>query len=458
MNSAAIAYLRVSDDKDGRSKSVDQQREAIAAWADRENVTVTAEYVDNGRSASRYAKKRRPEFVRMLEHIDANPNTTVVAWDLDRLLRNPRELEDLIDRAEKGLRVVTLGSGKVDLARPMVARMLTAVAADESDRTSKRVKRAKASKARQGKAARVSKIRAFGWTDGLTPNDAEADLIRQAMADVLAGASVSSIARRWNDLGIRRPRGASLWSNTTVNNVLTSPRNAGLVQHQGEVLEGVVAEWPAIVDRDTWERVRRLVNDPARRSKPRKISDLTGILRCGRCGATLSRDRHKSGAVVWRCKPAPHKQACGRLAIAGKDLEPLVRAMLFEAVDDGRLTRRQGPATVDTAELDDVEARLNDLAGMFADGTLSRAEWLTARERLEARRSALAGALAQQGTAAPLTPYEGKPGDLAARWETLDTERRNAIMRAVFVGITVAPATPGATAAERIADGIEWRA
>jgi hypothetical protein len=243
----------------------------------------------------------------------------------------------------------------------------------------------------------------------------------------------------------------------TVKLVLTSPRNAGLVQHQGEVLDGVVAEWPAIVDRETWERVRRMLKDPARRQAPRKVSEFTSVFHCGKCGATLSRDRQKSGAVVWRCKPSPHKAACGRLAISGASLEPLVRAMLFEAVDDGRLTRRQAPATVDTAELEDVEQRLTDLAGMFADGTLSRVEWLTARERLEARRSALAASLAQVDTTTPLTPYTGKPGDLARQWDSLDVTRRNAIIRAVFTSITVAPADKASTPLSRIADGIEWR-
>jgi len=449
-----IPYLRVSSNPDGESKSVPQQREAITAWAESKGYTLGAEFVDDGRSASRYARGQRPEFKRLLAWLDDNPEATVVAWDLDRLLRNPRELEDLIDRAEKGLRVVTLGSGKVDLSRPMVARMLTAVAADESDRISKRVKRAKESNARQGLPARVAKVRAFGWLDGMTPDPNTAPLIVEAVDDLLAGASLSSIARRWNELGVARPRGGSLWSSTTVKNVVTSPRNAGLVQYQGEALDGVEASWPAIVDRAKWQQLRSMLAANVTKHKPRRVGEFTGILRCGRCGEVLYRDRQKSGNVVYRCKPAPHKPSCGRLAVGG-EIETVVREMLFAAVEGGSLARRAPVGPVDSSELQAVEERMTTLAELFAAGDIGRSEWLAARDRLDQKRRELSAAMVTPGPV--VSPWKGQPDELRDAWDGLDAATRNAILRAVFVGVTVAPAD-GGTVLDRVRDGVEWRA
>ena len=55
----------------------------------------TLEYVDNDFSATN--GKRRPAYQQMLTDIRAGEIDRIGVWDLDRLYRQPRELEDLID-------------------------------------------------------------------------------------------------------------------------------------------------------------------------------------------------------------------------------------------------------------------------------------------------------------------------------------------------------------------------
>ena len=57
------------------------------------------EYVDNDRSATN--GKVRPAYQRMLADIRDGKVGALVAWDLDRLYSQPRELEDLIDLADE---------------------------------------------------------------------------------------------------------------------------------------------------------------------------------------------------------------------------------------------------------------------------------------------------------------------------------------------------------------------
>ena len=103
-------------------------------------------------SASRYARRKRTEWARVIAMLDAGAANMLVAWELDRLLRQPRELEDLIDRADHGLPVVTMsGDVKLDNADGrFIARILVAKAAKESDDISRRTKAQKLSRVERG--------------------------------------------------------------------------------------------------------------------------------------------------------------------------------------------------------------------------------------------------------------------------------------------------------------------
>jgi hypothetical protein len=72
----------------------------------------------------------------------------------------------------------------------------------------------------------------------------EADAIREAARDILAGTSVREICRRWEAEGVRGTRGARL-SPQVVNGIMTSEWVAGR-------RAGKPAQWPAILDEETW--------------------------------------------------------------------------------------------------------------------------------------------------------------------------------------------------------------
>ena len=87
---AAAIYARISSDHDGTSAAVGRQLEDCRAWAQRHGWTVAEEYVDNDISA--YSGKRRPEYARMLDDLEAGRRDAVLVYHLDRLHRQPREL------------------------------------------------------------------------------------------------------------------------------------------------------------------------------------------------------------------------------------------------------------------------------------------------------------------------------------------------------------------------------
>ena len=119
----------------------------------RQGWTVEERYVDDDVSA--YSGKPRPAYRRMLDDLRGGHLDAVVVWDLDRLHRQPRELEEFFDLC-KAANVSKLASvsGDVDLSThdgQFLARILGAVAAKESDDKSRRIRRKKERTPRLGR-------------------------------------------------------------------------------------------------------------------------------------------------------------------------------------------------------------------------------------------------------------------------------------------------------------------
>ena len=116
-----VLYVRISSDPDGLEKGVDRQEADCRALAVALGWDVARVFRENDTSA--YKKKTitlptgervrrvvRPEFRDMLGTLARGAADAVIAYDLDRAVRDPRDLEDLIDAkvlAGFGVRSVT---------------------------------------------------------------------------------------------------------------------------------------------------------------------------------------------------------------------------------------------------------------------------------------------------------------------------------------------------------------
>ena len=146
-------YARISQDRNGEQEGVTRQVDACRDLAERRGWTVVAEHVDNDVSA--YSGKKRPGFLALLDDMRSGLVEGVVVWHPDRLTRNPRELEDLLDVIEKrGLQVASVTSGDVDLSTTSgraVARTLVAWGKHESEHKGERQKAAITDAASKGR-------------------------------------------------------------------------------------------------------------------------------------------------------------------------------------------------------------------------------------------------------------------------------------------------------------------
>lgn len=452
MDTTAL-YLRISRDMEGEGLGVARQLADCQALAEQRGWQVLPEpYVDNDLSA--YSGKPRPAYLRLLEDVRAGRVARIVAWHPDRLHRSPVELEAFIDLVEgSGCRVETVRSGAVDLSTPsgrLNARVLGGFARYESEHKSDRVRSKLAQNAEAGRHHGGS--RPYGWEpDRVTVDVAEAGHVRRAAQLVLAGNSVKAAARALNAEGSRTSIGRE-WSGVTVRSLLLRPRNAGLRQHHGQVLDGVPGRWEAILDRDTHERLRALLTDPSRRTNPGangRTHLLSGIGRCGVCGGPVRGAKAKPykgvAATVYRCFPG------GCVARNQGKLDALVRDLVCarlarpDAVELLRPADEPGETDAARAEVERLLAKLQTVAADYADDVCTREQYLEQTRRTRARleqAEALVPAVAPR--LAVLDPLVGLSGVEAveAVWVALDVSVQRQVV-ALLLDITVQPTRRG---------------
>lgn len=449
MAQAAGIYVRISDDALGTGLGVARQEADCRKLAEKLGWQVAALYTDNDISA--FSGKVRPAYRRLLADLGAGTIDGLIVWHPDRLHRSPHELEEFITVVEEtGAHVQSVTAGERDLATPtgrLHARIEGAVARHESEHKSERIRRKHLELAENGAVSGGGR-RPFGYErDRVTLRPDEAGHVRQAASEVLAGASVRGIARRWNEQGIATVTGAD-WSPTTVKRLLWSARIAGQREHRGKVTTAV---WPAIITPTESARVRAIFSSPDRRRNgagDARSYLLSGFVYCGACAARLTAAPvRRKGHRYPRFACLTDRRGCGKVGIAGDPLDGLIVEAVLHRLDGPELANaiaRQKEAGEKTAGLEqaiaDDEVALDELTKeRFVERTLTPAMFAAARGPLERRLADNRAALA----AVTLTSAVELPtgGVLRQQWPDLDLEQRRAILGQVIDRIVIAPTT-----------------
>lgn len=462
----AAIYTRISFDATGDEAGVDRQLAGCRELAAKLGWTVATEYCDNDRSA--YSGVRRPQFEAMLTDMERGGFDALICWHTDRLYRSMRDLEGLIEIAEKvGLKFETVNSGNLDLstsAGRMVARILGSVSRQESEHHAERRREANKERALDGQW-RAEGSRPFGFNNDGSHRQPEAEMIRLATTEILGGKSLHAVAREWTASGIKTVRGAD-WSNLHLRRVLMNPRVAALRVYRGEIVGP--GKWEPIVDESIWRGLVAFLGDSGRKnavSFERRYL-LSGVVRCGVCQSPLysthphGRDRSR----VYVCKKGSH---VGRNAA---DLDEFIEGVVLTY-----LATQQGVAAgvrdsenkmdLDALRTDraGLQARLDDLAAMFASGHIDGSQLKRGSVSLREKIGEIDSALAEAARTSPLAALVGDDVEaltdeqvLVDRWKSSSPDIRGKVI-AELMDIQVHKATPGARVFDPDLVEITWR-
>jgi DNA invertase Pin-like site-specific DNA recombinase len=441
----------------GMSKGINRQEADGRAYAERLGWRIGRVIVEDDTSAFKRRRIKlpdgstalrtvRPGFREALDLLSTGACDGLLADDLDRVARDPRDLEDLIDVVESRRPRLPVESvtGSLRLANDAdvtMARVMVAVANKSSRDTARRVSRKHEELATAGKVGGGG-FRPYGYDrDGMTIRRHEATTIEWMAGLVLAGATRNQIANALNRCGIPSAKGGA-WNSRSVVSILTGPRIAGLRRFRGEIIGD--AAWPAILTREVWDDVQERLKATAT-TRPNFARWLTGALACGLCGRKLMGWQGNSGPRYWCATP---KGGCGRITINAEHSEAEVQRQVLELLTDPKLlSRLRSLASSDTgrrarADLAADEAQLKELAGAWARREITFPEYTEARRIIDQR---MKDSRALVTSHAPRVLRLLLADDVAAGWKRLEPAGRREVLLALTPGYTVQPAKPGAS-------------
>ena len=139
------------------------------------------------------------------------------------------------------------------------------------------------------------------------------------------------------------------------------------------------------------------------------------------------------------------------MTVVAAPVEELLTEAVLARLDSPQLADvLAGKATADAdvaalaAQVDADQGRLDELAGLYADGAITAREWIAARDPITERITTARRDIAAATDTTAVFALAGTGGALRTGWADLDLGRQQVTVKAVLDHAVIAPGTPGA--------------
>ena len=325
-------YIRLSkeDESEGPSESVTNQKSLLDEFVKKHRLSVYDVYMDDGYSGTSF---ERPAFQKMIADIEAKKVNMVITKDLSRLGRDYIMTGHYMERyfPEKRVRYISLLDG-IDTGVESTANDITPFRAIMNDMyakdISKKIKSVKRDKQRKGQFIGGKPM--FGYKmhpmekNKIVIDEEAAPVVRRIFAMALDGMSCRKIAATLNEEAVPTPAAycgwnvgrkgpyAGLWSGERISEMLQNETYIGnMVQGRTvkisykskKCLRQARENWVIVegtheplIDKETFQKVRMLVN--SRKHTRSRTYDflLKGLIFCHECGYPLAVLNRKNAA------------------------------------------------------------------------------------------------------------------------------------------------------------------
>jgi site-specific DNA recombinase len=362
-------YCRISKSDPSQPK-VEIQEQDCRRLAELSGYEVTKTYVDDGISASTF--KNRPGWQQLLADISAGQIDVVLAVEEERFTRQPNEKELFaLTCTSAGTVWHTVRGGVIDPSTAegeFVSGLTSLLGRREVRRKAER--QIAGNLARRSRGEPLAGVRPFGFElDRLRHRKSEAAEVKWATSKILAGASLRSIFIDWNQRSVLTSRG-NPWTQNSVKKLLLRPRNAGLIDVQGEI-QTTKGNWQPLVSLEDWQACRSILTNIDRVKPHRQQKWLcSGLARCGVCDSVMlsgSASGRQEIYKVYRCS-SKLKMPDGRRhpSIKTAQLDKLVRNEIVKCFLYGNSV---DSADVNVVDATRINARLIEIRLALADLT-----------------------------------------------------------------------------------------
>ena len=394
-------------------------------------------YVGRERNVSGGANlANRLELSRAVEAVEAGNADIIVAAYFDRFFRSLEVQGEVIGRIERaGGELLTLDHGRLTNGTPanrLQANIVGAMAQFFREQTTEKSAAGQAAAVARGATpwARIP----LGYTreNGKLLVDEATKPIVQRVFDMRAeGVSISQIRKFLAEHGVER-------SHRGVQVMLASRIYLGEI-HFGK-LHNYEAH-SAIVDKELWDRVQRMVVARGRQPSSDRLLARLGVLRCGSCGSPLGTMKlpRQNDYPIYRCGST--NDCDHHVTISAVIAEDVVSAAVRAALTDveGRASMETEAREAST-QLAGAQDALDAALRSFTTAGLT--DEPAAVQRLGELRQARDDAQARVDR---VSPSRSLTINAAVDWDDLTRDEQRALIRATVESAVVAPTGRGAS-------------
>lgn len=339
----AYGYVRVSTDKQ-EELSPDSQEKLLREYASKNNIIILKVFFEIGISGRKADK--RPEFQKMigLAKSSDHPVDVILVWKFSRFARNQEEsiVYKSLLRKQSNVDVVSVSEPLIDGPfGSLIERIIEWMDEYYSIRLSGEVLRGMKEKATK-KGYQMSPP--FGYRAVGNGDPYKIDPDEMKIVDFICdefdyhNSDVTKITRKLNDMGVRTRRG-NPFESRSVERILKNPFYYGLVAWNGITFMGT---HEVHYSKERFEARIKKIQTTYKPLKRRDVSSckhwLSGILKCGYCGASLAyngANRHSPGFQCYKYSKGIHTESCSiseKKVIAALEeyFEKLLSGMDFE--------------------------------------------------------------------------------------------------------------------------------
>jgi DNA invertase Pin-like site-specific DNA recombinase len=460
----------MSLDSTGDGLGIERQRAECEKVAEFKNWQIVETYTDNSFSASK-AKVIRPAYERLMNDLDQGKFEAVICYDLDRLTRQPRQLEDWIDLArERDIALVT-ANGEADLTTDngrMFAGVKIQFARAEVERKGERQRVAARQRAQLGRVPKGTRLLGYDKNGLIVPD--EANIVRKIFEMFLKGENIKEICDYLTGKEIPTRQHGKKWDSATVRGILTNFRYAAIstyrIQERKEDgsrfwarYETGKGNWKPIIDEHKFRLVQAKLANPARKTNhighARKFLG-SSLYQCGfetGEGVYCGRPLRVNGKSYW----CPEGQHTHRLA---EWIDNYVSDIIEARLSKPKLI--EGFETANNAQLETLEnttqellARLETVELDYDEGTIDGSRYKSASDKLKVQLSKLELERAKivGGFALESLLDETNPGE-AFRTASLSVRRA---VTDRLLSIVVLPGTKGIKTFDPSSVVVKWK-
>ena len=426
----AVVYARFSSTNQ-RSESIDAQKRACYKYISEKGYTPVGDYVDEALTGTNLL---RPGFQKLLEDSQKGMFDTVIVHKYDRLSRSVYDTLDVQQQlARYGIRVESVIEPFNDSPEGQLQQIVQlGVSQYYSANLAREV--VKGLKENAYKAMHNGGIPPYGFdvdpeTKKYIINEHEASGIRIMFEKIIQGWSYRELAEYLNLLGYRTKIGNKFSATSSFYDILTNPKYMGVYTYNRSVSKPkqigmkrshrknkneeeiirIPNGVPAIVDKETFELVQKLLKQRRRskgQHKAKEVYLLTGLVECAECGSAYHGSsriggRNKSKYVSYRCsKRKKLENPCKCKEINKTLLDEFVVNQLYttllnqtnleQLLEEVNVKLKQKYADMDQElpqlqkQLDEVNQKISNLVQAIAMGGLGSLDTITQEiQRLE---------------------------------------------------------------------------